>query len=233
MKKNNTIARIENTLIFDTQYQLTAKEQKVILLLVSKIDPIFQTGLVEQFVSLKELKTVLLDKRSGSFNRELNRFTKRIIDKKLTFKSEVKVNGESLDGHISWFQSIVPVVQEGEKGVEFLFSKKLEPFLVKLKEYAQIDYVEVLPLNSGAAVRLFQIFRAHRNKMAKHQKRSKLVFDLDELKQVLGIPGKYEDYRNFKKRVLEVVLKEINVHTSISMRYTPKKTGYSITDIEF
>lgn len=232
-KTSNTIARIENTLIFDTQYQLTAKEQKVILLLISKIDPVRQTALEEQFVSLKELKRVLLDKRSGSFNRELNRFTNRIIDKKLTFKSDVLVNGEPINGHINWFQSILPKVTDGEKGMEFLFAKRLEPFLIELKEYAQIDYVEVLPLNSGAAVRLFQIFKAHRNKMAKHQKRSKLKFELDELKSVLGIPGKYADYRNFRKRVLEPVNKEINEHTSIRMNYMPIKTGYSVTDIEF
>ena len=202
-------------------------------MLISKIDPVRQIALEEQFVSLKELKKVLLDKRSGSFTKELNRFTKRIIDKKLTFKSDVLVNGESLNGHINWFQSILPKVMDGIKGMEFLFAKRLEPFLIELKEYAQIDYLEVLPLNSGAAVRLFQIFKAHRNKMAKHQKRSKLKFELEELKGLLGIAGKYTDYRNFRKRVLEPVQKEINAHTSIRMSYNPLKTGYSVTAIEF
>ena len=232
-KSSNTIARIENTLIFDSQYQLTAKEQKVILLLISKIDPVRQIALEEQFVSFKELKKVLLDKRSGSFTKELNRFTKRILDKKLTFKSDVLVNGEAVIGGISWFQSILPKVMDGVKGMEFMFAKRLEPLLIELKEYAQIDYVEVLPLNSGAAVRLFQIFKAHRNKMAKHQKRSKLKFELKELKRLLGIAGKYADYRNFRKRILEPMQEEINAHTTIRMKYTPIKTGYSVTAIEF
>ena len=38
----NTIARIENTLIFHAEYQLTAKEQKVMLYLISSIDPVSQ-----------------------------------------------------------------------------------------------------------------------------------------------------------------------------------------------
>lgn len=233
MDKSNTIARIENTLIFDSHYQLTAKEQKVILLLVSKIDPVRQTQLYEQFVSVKELKKVLLENRSGSFGKELNRFTKRLDEKTLTFKSGLKVEGEELIGRISWFQSILPMVKDGEKGVGFLFAQKLEPFLIALKEYVQIDYTEVLPLNSGASVRLFQFFKAHRNKMTKYQKRSKLKFELAELKEILGVPGKYADYRNFRKRVLEVVQTEINEHTSIGMKYSPIKTGYSVTSIEF
>lgn len=233
MDKLNTIARIENTLIFDSHYQLTAKEQKVILLLISKIDPVRQTHLYEQFVSVKELKRVLLENRSGSFAKELNRFRKRLMSKTLTFNTGVKEDKEDLVGEISWFQSIIPMVQDGVKGVEFLFAKKLEPFLIALKEYVKIDYTEVLPLNSGASVRLFQYFKAHRNKMTKHQKRSKLKFELDELKEILGVPGKYVDYRNFRKRVLEVVQQEINEHTSIGAKYTPIKTGYSVTHIGF
>ena len=136
-------------------------------------------------------------------------------------------------GGISWFQSILPKVMDGVKGMEFMFAKKLEPLLIELKEYAQIDYVEVLPLNSGAAIRLFQIFKAHRNKMAKYQKRSKLKFELKELKGLLGIAGKYADYRNLRKRILDPMQKEINAHTTIRMNYTPIKTGYSVTEIEF
>ncbi len=233
MDKNNTIARIENTLIFDSHYQLTAKEQKIILLLISKIDPVRQHHLYEQFVSVKELRRVLLENRSGSFAKELNRFRGRLMKKSLTFNTGVVVDKEELEGEIQWFQSIIPMVQDGVKGVEFLFAKKLEPFLIALKEYVKIDYTEVLPLNSGASVRLFQYFKAHRSKMTKHQKRSKLKFELAELKEVLGVPGKYADYRNFRKRVLEIVQTEINEHTSIGMKYTPIKTGYSITHIGF
>lgn len=233
MDKSKTIARIENTLIFDTHYQLTAKEQKIILLLISKLDPARQTELYEQFVSVKELKRVLLDTRSGSFAKELNRFRSRLMKKTLTFNSGVLVDNEELGGEISWFQSIMPMVQEGVKGVEFLFAKKLEPFLIALKEYVKIDYTEVLPLKSGASVRLFQFFKAHRSKMTKYQKRSKLKFELTELKEILGVPGKYADYRNFKKRILEIVQTEINEYTSIGMKYTPIKTGYSVTHIGF
>ncbi len=233
MDKKKTIARIENTLIFDTHYQLTAKEQKVILLLISKLDPVRQTRLSAQFVSVKELKKVLLDNRSGSFTKELNRFRKRLMKKTLIFTSDILIDNEEAEGEIQWFQSIMPMIQEGVKGVRFFFADDLAPFLIALKEYVKIDYTEVLPLNSGASVRLFQFFKAHRSKMTKYQKRSTIKFELDELKDILGVPGKYKDYRNFRKRILEIVEAEINEHTSIGVKYSPIKTGYSVTHIGF
>jgi len=235
MDKKKTIARIENTLIFDTHYKnkLTAKEHKILLLLIAKLDPVRQSEFHEQFVSVKELKRVLLDNRSGSFVKELNRFRKRLMDKTFIFNSTVTVDNEALEGEIRWFQHIVPLVKDGVKGVEFMFAKRLQPFLIALKEYVKIDYTEVLPLNSGASVRLFQYFKAHRSKMTKYQKRSKLKFELDELKNILGVSGKYKDYRNFRKRILEVVELEINEHTSIGTKFSPIKTGYSVTHIGF
>jgi len=234
-KTTNTIARIENNLIFNSKYQLTAKEQKVILFLISRIDPVRQKDFESRTVSLKSLEKVLMDgNKNGSFYSEIRKLTSRIIKKGISFLTDVEVSGEYLSGHINWFQSIIPMRNDkGEAAIKFKFSEDLKPFLLQLKEYAQIDYIEVLPLNSGFSIRLFQIFRAHRNRMAKHQNKSKIKYELNELKNLLGIEGKYASYSNFRKRVLIPVEKEINEHTSIRMKYIPKKTGYSVTDIEF
>jgi len=50
-QKTNTIARIENTLIFHAEYQLTAKEQKVMLYLISSIDPVRQSNFQSQVIT--------------------------------------------------------------------------------------------------------------------------------------------------------------------------------------
>ena len=58
-KQSNKIARIENKFIFNAQYKLTAREQKVILYLISNIDPRRQERFHEQVISVKELESVL------------------------------------------------------------------------------------------------------------------------------------------------------------------------------
>ena len=68
-EKNQHIARIENFFIYNAQYSLTAKEQKVILYLVAQIDPVRQSKLIEQVVPIKDLRRLLIEKgkKSGSF----------------------------------------------------------------------------------------------------------------------------------------------------------------------
>lgn len=235
MRENSTIARIENALIFDSKYQLTAKEQKIILLLISKIDPTTQFGLGVQLVSLKDLEKIINGNRiSGSFRKELNKFASRILQKQLAFKTNYVFRGERLDGHMNWFQSIIPTLTEsGEMAMEFQFSNRLKPFLLDLKEYAQIDYQEVLPLQSGHSVRMYQIFKAHRNKMRKHQHKSNIIYVVEEFKALLGIDNKYQDFRNLRKRVLKPIEDEINLSTSIYVKYSPVRENRKIVAIRF
>ena len=53
------IARIDNTFVYNARYQLSAREAKVMLYLISKIDPIKQSQLNEQIISVKELEAIL------------------------------------------------------------------------------------------------------------------------------------------------------------------------------
>jgi plasmid replication initiation protein len=232
--KENTIARLDNFLIYNGKFKLTAKEQKVVLFLVSKINPTEHKRQIEQVVSIKDLKEVLVGKKSGSFYDEIQNFASRLVKKGVEFRSDLEYEGRSLKGYRNWFQSIEPVRNEqGEVCLEFLFSEKLMPFLLELKEYTKIDYLETLPLGSSFSVRMYLIFRAHRDRMAKHQKRSKLRYEIGELKELLGVADKYDDYRNFKKFVVDVLVKEISKNTSIGVSWKPFKQGRSVAEIEF
>lgn len=68
----------------------------------------------------------------------------------------------------------------------------------------------------------------------------KVVFGLDELKEKLGVSGKYKDFKEFNRCILEVSKKEINQKSDIIMDYKKLALGESkgkgrkpITHIEF
>lgn len=230
---NSPIARVENFFIFNARYSLTAKEQKVILYLIAQIDPINQTRLHEQTISLKELQELLLEGRSGSFYEEMQRFSERIVEKRIEFDSGISYQGKRLPGRVNWFQSIVPVKNDaGEVSLEFMFSEKLTPFLLALKEYAQIDYRETLAMESGFSVRMYQVFRAWRDRMSAHEKASKLKYELDELRKLLGVEDKYDDWRNFKRRVLDVLMEEVN-KTTVWVKMTEVRERRKVVAVEF
>jgi len=231
--RKTTIARIENEFIFNAQYQLTAREQKVMLYLISNINPLGSSFNI-QIIPLKEIKNILITKRSGSFYDEMLEFSARISTKQIVFDSEIKLKGKKMKGFINWFQSIVPIHNDqGAICLQFQFSNLLEPFLLELKEYTQINYLEALPLKSSFSIRMLQIFKAHRNKMAKHQKKSKLSYGLEELKTLLGVGDKYKQWRDFNKNVVQVIEKELNRDTSIKVKAIPTRKGRKVVGIVF
>jgi len=228
-------ARIENDLIFQGQYTLTPRDQKIVLYLISKINPMSQDDFIEQLIPIKELEQLISPgKKYGSIYTEMERFSDSIISKHISFPTNFKLNGRRLRGKINWFQSVIPVENDaGELCLRFLFSSDLKPFLLDLNKYTQISIQEVLPLQSGFSIRLFQLFRSYRNRMKVHQKSSRLNYSIEDLKSLLGIEGKYADYRNFKKNVLDIVVKEINKHTSIKLTANPLKSGRRVTSVDF
>lgn len=232
--REQTIARIENSFIFNAQYQLSSREQKILLFLISNINPL-ESNFEVQVIPIKEMKEVLLAKRSGSFYSEMEDFALRISQKQIIFDTKIVVEGnKKMKGVINWFQSIIPVYDDkGNLCFKFRFAEDLKPFLIELKEYTQINYLETIPLKSVYSIRLYQVFKAYRDKMRKHQKRSTLVYDLQDLKKVLGVQEKYKDWRKFNERVLRVVESEINEHTSIRVKVGTKRKGRKVTGINF
>jgi len=229
---NNTLARIENHFIFNAQHGLSAREQKVILFLISQINPL-DKQFEMQIVPLKEIQDILLDKRSGSFYEQMMNFADRMTDKKISFDTSVKFRGKKMKGYINWFSSIIPIYNElGDTCIQFLFSKDLKPFLLELKQYSQIDYAQVMPLGSSFSIRMYQVFRGYRDKMSKHQKRSVINYDLQELRTLLGVVDKYKDWRNFNRRVIGVIEDELK-QTDIRVKPTPIRKGRKVTGIKF
>ena len=238
MKENEKlpIARIDNTFVFNARYNLTAREAKVILFLISKIDPIKQSSLLEQTISVKELEYILKDedKKWGGLYKEMKNFQDRMLNKNLSMPTDIEIDGQVFPGKMNWFQYISPVrLEDGSVGMKFLFSQPLQPALLNLKKYVGIELLEVVPLKSSFSIRMFQIFRAHRNRMAKYQKQSTMRYEIEVLKSLLGIEGKYSDFGNFKKRVLNTLEKEINKHTSIKVEWKGIRKGRSIEEIQF
>lgn len=204
---------------------------------MSNLDPKQQKDFHKQVVPVKELETLLKgdDKKWGGLYKEMNDFSARIISKYISFDSDFLIDGKPLRGVISWFQSVLPVENEyGEVSLEFMFSERLKPFLLQLSEYAKIHPLDVAPMKSGFAIRMYQVFKAERDRMRRHTQSSTLVYTLDDLKNMLGISGKYKVLKDFRRRVLDVVEREINTHSpSVQVKYEYIKSSRRVTGVKF
>lgn len=242
IRMSKEIACIENIFLENAQYRLGLREQKVILYLVANTDP-FADNFTEHIIPIKELEAILKNdgKKWGGIYQEMENFCADVSTKQITFPSGLSINDRELKGYINWFQSVRPVENKnGELCIRFLFSTDLKPFLLRLREYAKINRMEVANMRSSYSIRLFQICKALREKLRKHKTVATTTFEVNELKKMLGLYDakkdkyKYAKFSDFKKKVLSVAEREINELTSIFIEiHTIRNSKRQITDIRF
>jgi plasmid replication initiation protein len=232
-------ARIDNQFVFNARYRLPAREQKIILYLISKINPIKENEFHKQRLSIGEMKQLLTREgaKYGSFYSELTTIAETMTNCKITFPTQFEFNGTRLKGAINWFQHCIPIEDEkGELYLEFVFSEILKPFIIDLKEYVKIGVAEVFPMRSGYAIRMFQLLKAEYDRLKEYKRIVHYDVSLDKLKELLSIEGKYNypDFKNFRVRVLDPIRDDINEFSNnIQVDYDYLKTGKKVTGIKF
>ena len=118
---------------------------------------------------------------------------------------------------------------EGKGFVEVMFSNDIIPLITRLsKEYTEYELIQIRNLNSVYALRVFEMLMQW-----KILGKTPLV-TVEDLRSRLGIAGhQYKLMSNFKKRVLDLAINEINEHTDITASYKQHKQGKAITGFTF
>lgn len=207
--------------IVEAKYRLNLREQKFILYMVSMLDT-RDSDFRYQRVKISDFESVLnLDgKKWGSIYQVVKEITQSLNDKPLTISKE---NGKKLI--INWIASAE--IEPGSGVIEFEFSDKLRPYLLQLKEhFTQYELKNILQLKSSFSIRMYEILKAH-------EYRRKVTFEVEELKQLLGVDDKYDVYYDFKKRVLKTAQKELKEKSDISFKFKEKRQQRKIHSIIF
>jgi plasmid replication initiation protein len=233
-QRTKQVAAIANQFIQHARYKLTPREQKLILYMATLLKPEdsdFETYLVP----VSEIEYILKSdetKKHGSFYERLDDLLDSITDKKITFPTDFTIDGVRLRGHINWVAGAVPKYDEnGVLCVEFGFSPQMKPFLLGLRErFTRFEFLEVAKMKSGFSIRIYQMCKAFYFENIRHG-RNVLAVGIRELKSRLGISDKYPDFRNFRRKVLDIAKEEINEKTRLSIDYDFIKKGRNITDL--
>lgn len=150
--------------------------------------------------------------------------------------------GKAYDTHITintksggfYFEHIYRKMKyEPEIGLQIQFDEAMEPYLLELidKCYTRFMMKNTFFLESTYAWRLCERMMELQGFLTKHKKKEvSRKFTIEELRTALGVPdGLYEGrMNNFKKRLLDEPIAEINKKTSFSMRYEQYKEGRRI-----
>jgi plasmid replication initiation protein len=109
------------------------------------------------------------------------------------------------------------------------FASDVIPLITHLeKQFTSYELEQVSSLSSTYAVRLYELLIQWRSTCETP------VFDLAEFRNRLGVEAnEYKTMSNFKSRVLDPAVNQINEHTDITASYEQHKAGRVITGFSF
>jgi plasmid replication initiation protein len=111
------------------------------------------------------------------------------------------------------------------------FDKKMNDIFLQLKEsknYTHYELMEFVSLTSTHAQRIYELLKQYQH--SKHRKRRMTI---EELKIMLGIENRYPQFKEFRRKVLDVAYKQIHKSTNLRYEWKPIKRGRSYHEIEF
>ncbi len=201
----------DNELIQTASYRLTAEEQKLLCYVISKIKPSDKPFQKYTVSALDFAEVCGIDKRN------VYRDFKNIVDN-LDEKSRwIQIGDDTTK--FSVFNE--PTYNEKQGSISVYLNSRLHKHLLNLVEmggnYTQYELWNVLSLKSKYSIRLYELFRSY-------SYQSKKEFDLDKLRGLLCVEN-YGVYGDFKRRILDKAIDEINKFTDLNVSFEPVRAG--------
>ena len=101
------------------------------------------------------------------------------------------------------------------------------PYLQELKtQYTSYKIYYIMTMKSQYSIRLYEILKSVAGKELWY-------FDIENLKKIFMCEEKYDRVNNFKQRIIEPAIEEINNKTDLNVTYEYLNEGKKIVGIEF
>jgi plasmid replication initiation protein len=156
---------------------------------------------------------------------------RRLLDRKIVIGAvDEQGRKEIIETHIvTSVRRLLEPQHDENMYVTLTFLPELKPYLLQLhRDFTKLDMDIFKKLKTASSIRLYQIFKSHTGK-----NQYKIHFDLEELKEILGVSEKYKQYAGFKMRVLDEAQQRLSSKTDIGFTYEEIKTGKKVSSVVF
>jgi plasmid replication initiation protein len=120
--------------------------------------------------------------------------------------------------------------------VTIKIADRLKPFLLELKgHFTKYKYEEILPFKSMHTLKIYEALIANiDDRNQPHADKYSIVnINMETLRLMTNTTDKYSKYANFRARVLEPAVREMNEKSKYHVTATPYKNNKTIVGIEF
>ena len=224
---NKQLITKDNKLI-SASYSLGIPEQRLIFL------AIIEAREQQQLIDARGVLQIKAKSYQEQFKVEkhtsyaaLKSATNGLFDAYFEYEDIHEKTGKLARHVIRWVQKISYIDDAGM--VELQFTDAVIPLITRLsKQYTEYELKQVSELQSEYSIRLYELMMQWKA-VGKTNKIS-----VNDLRRKLGVePEQYKKMNNFKARVLDHAINQINEHTDIQAVYDQHKDGRIISGFTF
>ena len=224
--KNSLVVK-DNALI-NASYNLELTEQRLIMLAIINARESGQGITADSKLEIHASDYAKLFNVSADASyKALREAVNNLFNRQFSYSAEYKRTGKVGIVRSRWVSRIFYV--DDLALLEITFAPDVVPLITRLEEhFTKYEAKQVAHLTSKYATRLYEMLIAWREVGKVPQ------LELSEFRNRLGLlDNEYTAMSDFKKRVLEPSIKQINEHTDITVTYEQHKKGRIISGFSF
>lgn len=225
MEDNKLVIYKKNDLIEDFIFNATEMELQILNYTVAITHPRWEGSHLIYELDVPELVRVFKTNSKSAY-KEYRLALKRLMKREYSYRDERgTIQTENLVIRVGRYEG-------NDSWLEFKFNEYISQRICNLKGlFTKYDIKHIAMFKSRYAFMMYEYFKMKLGlSLAKTFQRSMGVVDL---KEKLGLSGKYDVFRDFERGVLMPMQDNINKHSDITMNYTVTRKGRTPTHIKF
>lgn len=210
----NKLVVKDNDLVRKAIFNLTVNQQKIIAYLISKIKPT-DKDLDKYEITIKDFCTLCGIDRNKYYS-ELKEIVDNLDNKSFWVETETKIF------KFRWFSEVEII--KGKGIIRLQLNSNIKKYLINLSQnFTAYELYNILALKGKYSIRLYEYFKSYSYMKEKE-------IDINEIKKIL-IAEHYKNFKDFRNRVIDKSIKEINEYTDLQVSYKTIKHGKKVISL--
>jgi len=213
-------------------YNLTLTEMHMMYMCISQIKRVSETKNPRQFRVRHDAFCKEFGIKSSVYEN-MKQAARTLQKRVITINERVVINGVQYDGgSINVLSSQFWQEDEGEILLEF--SEHFMPYLERMKcNFTHFLMNDIAKMKSIYAMRFYELLKMSYEQQKTNKETPRVLIEVAEIRRMFELDDKYKKYGDFRKRVIEIAVQEINEYSPLKISYEQIKKGRRIHAIKF
>jgi len=221
----NTPQVYKSNALIEASYRLSVYEQRIILGCIAQVRR--DEPLTDQKLYTVSAQQIAQD-AGVSVDRayqHLKTAAERLFRREVTLHEAPNGKGGAKVRLTRWVQEVV--YQKDQGTIALRFSQPMVPYLSQLTEqFTRYALTDIARMDSAHAIRLYELLCQWRDAGQRE-------VSVEWLRDAFQLEDKYPAIKDFKKRVIEPAVEQINELTPLWVKWSQRKTGRRVSHLLF